>query len=131
VTVEKNKTEKLAKVFHCDLYGKRQEKYNFLLENDLQSIDWNELQSDTPDYFFVPKDFSLQEEYEKGFKIDELFKSSSQGIVPSNKHFTIQTNENNLMDSIKDFLTLDTNKAIEKYKLKESRDWKVTFAKKT
>ncbi|MDR2382679.1 MAG: hypothetical protein LBD76_02210, partial [Prevotellaceae bacterium] len=66
------------------LYGKRQEKYSFLLENDFHSVKWTELQPASPDYFFVPKDFSLEEEYEKGFKIDELFSVSSSGIKTHN-----------------------------------------------
>jgi hypothetical protein len=75
-----NKDKKLAQVFHFDLYGKRQEKYNFLLENDLHSINWTELQPDAPDYFFVPKDFSLKDEYEKGFSVTELFLVNSSGV---------------------------------------------------
>ncbi|MDR1384625.1 MAG: hypothetical protein LBJ67_12405 [Planctomycetaceae bacterium] len=66
-----NTDKKLAQVFHFDLYGKRQEKYNFLLENNLQSISWSELTPNEPNYFFVPKDFSSQQEYKRGFlKID-------------------------------------------------------------
>jgi predicted helicase len=79
-----NNDGKLAQVFHFGLYGKRQEKYNFLLENDLHSIKWTELQPSAPNYFFVPKDFSLQEEYDKGFKIDELFIVNSSGIKTHN-----------------------------------------------
>ena len=75
-----NKDKKHAQVFHYDLYGKRQEKYNFLLENNLQSIEWMELQPAEPDYFFVPKDFSLKEEYENGLKINELFVVYGSGI---------------------------------------------------
>ncbi|MDR0710876.1 MAG: hypothetical protein LBF67_00825 [Prevotellaceae bacterium] len=46
--------EKLAQVFHFDLYGKREEKYKFLLENDLHSIRWTELQPAAPNYFVSP-----------------------------------------------------------------------------
>jgi predicted helicase len=75
------KDNKLAQVFHYDLYGRRSEKYNFLLENDLQTVEWQTLQPHTPYYFFVPKDFSLKEEYEKGFSVSELFTINSSGIT--------------------------------------------------
>jgi very-short-patch-repair endonuclease len=127
---DKKSKNQFAQVFYSDLFGERKEKYSFLLENNLQSVKWEELKPETPKYFFVPKEFAEKEVYERGFKINELYKTNSQGIVPSNKHFTIQTNKTDLINSIKDFLTLDTNKAIEKYELKESRDWKVTFAQK-
>jgi predicted helicase len=119
-----------ASIFHYDLYGKRTEKYDFLLNNNLKSIAWKELSVNAPHYFFVPKDFSLQEEYDKGFKIDELFSINSQGIVPSNKHFTIQDNKKDLENSIKDFLLLNDKEAMEKYELSESTGWTVAQTKK-
>jgi predicted helicase len=82
----------LATIYHCDLFGKRQEKYNFLLENDLHSVKWTELQPVEPDYFFVPKDFSLKEEYEKGFKIDELFIVNTSGVITHNDEELIDFN---------------------------------------
>ncbi|GAP72815.1 adenine specific DNA methyltransferase [Candidatus Symbiothrix dinenymphae] len=73
-----------CKISHFSLYGKRQEKYNFLLENNLQSIQWTELAPDELNCFFVPKDFSSQEEYEKGFSIQELFTVNSSGVKTHN-----------------------------------------------
>jgi len=80
--MEHNK--KLAQVFHYDLYGKRAEKYDFLLNNTLQTVPWHELELTAPQYFFVPKDFSLKGEYEKGFKIDELFTVNTSGVKTHN-----------------------------------------------
>ncbi|MDR2498257.1 MAG: N-6 DNA methylase [Tannerellaceae bacterium] len=72
---------KLAEIYHYELYGKRQEKYTFLLANNLQSIAWQQLTPQANDYFFVPKDFSLKEEYKKGFAINELCSVFINGIV--------------------------------------------------
>jgi len=68
-----------AAVFHFDLFGKRDDKYNFLSENNVGNIPWNELNPDDQNAFLVPKDFSLSSEYEKGFKIDELFIKKANG----------------------------------------------------
>jgi predicted helicase len=70
-----------ARVFHYDLYGKRDEKYKFLLNNNLQSINWKELKFDDDNYFFVHKDFGLKKEYEEGFSINDLFPINSSGIT--------------------------------------------------
>jgi len=75
------KDKKQAQVFHFDLYGKRTEKYDFLLNNNLQNVQWQELKFEDENYFFVPKDFSLNDEYEKGFKIDELFTVNTSGVA--------------------------------------------------
>ncbi|MCZ2339012.1 MAG: hypothetical protein LC127_12660 [Chitinophagales bacterium] len=71
---------KKAQVFHFDLYGKREDKYNFLNENSVKSIDWAELKPDEPNFFFVNKNFTGQKEYEKGVKVDELFSINTSGV---------------------------------------------------
>ncbi|MBS1549930.1 MAG: DUF559 domain-containing protein [Bacteroidetes bacterium] len=75
-----NMAKKPAQIFHFDLYGKREDKYNFLDENSITSIDWIELKPEAPNFFFVNKNFDGQEEYEKGFKVDELFPINTSGI---------------------------------------------------
>jgi predicted helicase len=75
----KSKT-KTAKVFHIDLYGKREKKYEFLQANNLNSAQWREISLEDDSCFFVPKDFGFKDEYETGFKIDELFPINSSGV---------------------------------------------------
>jgi predicted helicase len=92
--------DKLAQVFHFDLYGKREEKYNFLNNNSLESISWKELDLDKPNYFFVEKDFSNSEVYNKGFKIDELFLQSSGGIQTKRDKLFLDQDQNILKNRI-------------------------------
>ena len=75
----KSKTPAVVK--HFDLYGTRAHKYEFLCEHDLKSVGWNTLLPQAPQFFFVPKDFGVQNEYDKGFKPDELFSVGSMGIA--------------------------------------------------
>lgn len=63
-TGQKAKKE-LAEIYHYDLYGKRQEKYAFLTNNNLTSIPFNKLPHKAPMYFMVSKDFELDEVYRK------------------------------------------------------------------
>jgi len=69
-----------ATILHSDLYGKRAEKYDFLSNNALRTMSWRKLDTGDDNYFFVPKDFRHKEEYEQGFKVDELFPVNSSGI---------------------------------------------------
>ena len=69
----KKKPNALGKVFHYDLFGKRQFKYDFLKANSLKTIPYKALPNLAPNYFFVQKDFKAQKNYDKGFKINELF----------------------------------------------------------
>lgn len=70
----------MSQIFYFDLYGKREDKYNFLSNNDVTSVNWQKLNPTEPNNYFVPKDFSNAEEYEKGFKIDELMEVNTSGI---------------------------------------------------
>lgn len=79
-TGEKKATE-LGNVYYYDLYGKREDKYAFLENTPFTEVEYKELNPIAPMYFFVPKDFELMEEYEKGVKINELFSLGSMGIT--------------------------------------------------
>ncbi len=79
-TGEKKATE-LGKVYYYDLYGKREEKYDFLSNTPFSEVKFQELHPVAPMYFFVPKDFELMGEYEKGVKVNALFSLGSMGIT--------------------------------------------------
>lgn len=71
-TGQKGKRE-LGKAFFHECFGKRDIKYHFLSNNVFLKIPFKELNNSEPYYFFVPKDFSQNYQYEKGFRIDDLF----------------------------------------------------------
>lgn len=75
------KAKELGKVYYYDLYGKREEKYDFLTNTPFSEVKYKELNPIAPMYFYVPKDFELMEEYEKGVKVNDLFSLGSMGIT--------------------------------------------------
>ena len=77
----KKKASELGKVYYYDLYGKREEKYDFLTNTPFSEVKYQELQPVAPMYFFVPKNFGLMDEYEKGVSISSLFSLGSMGIT--------------------------------------------------
>ncbi len=70
-----------AKIFHLDLYGKRQSKYDTLESLSIVDALWTEVSSVAPYYFFVPKNTDGQGEYEAGFWVNEIFPANVTGIV--------------------------------------------------
>jgi hypothetical protein len=81
------------KVFHADLWGKRQDKYRACLELEFDTAPWVEVQPRSPFYLFVPQDEALRAEYEKGWKITDIFPVSSVGIVTADDQTFIGFNE--------------------------------------
>lgn len=121
--------KKPAQVFHFDLYGKREDKYNFLIENSIASIQWQELEPQEPELFFVPKDFETKKEYDKGFAVNEIFPLNNVGIVTSRDSFVIDDGKQDLKERIKDFFDLSKEELQVKYKLKENKSWKINEVK--
>ena len=115
VKTGKKSKDELGKVYHKDLYGLRQNKYDFLDEATIESVGYKELQPKEPMYFFVPKDFELQEEYDNGFKIDELFKVSSVSVVTANDSVLVDINENSLLKKVNEAFGNADKSFIERY----------------
>jgi predicted helicase len=131
IKIGKNETGRAADVFHAELFGRRKAKYGYLLERTMDSIKWNKLSPHEPFYFFIPKDFRHQDEYDKGFSIKEMFPVTSPGIKTERDSVTIHFTEQTLQQTIDSFLRLDASEIRAQLKLgKDSRDWKVEWAKK-
>ncbi len=129
---KKNKVEQkneLGKVFHYDLQGKRNFKYDFLDNNNLSSVKWKKLNYTKPYYFFVPKDFSDKKEYDKGFEINELFVEGVAGIETIRDAITIHFTTTELREVLNDFNNLEEEEIALKYKTQDARDWKIKRAK--
>lgn len=124
------KANELGKVFHYDLYGKREEKYDFLTENSLKSTPYNEVELTSPEYFLMPKDFEDKIEYDKGFQLTELFIESSLGVLSKNDSVTIEFEKSSLNRTIEKFRNSEESELRKIYNLKsDSRDWILSKAK--
>ncbi len=72
--------DKQTQVFHHELYGSREKKYEYLSNHGLNEVSWQEVKLEEPHYFFVPKDFATQRDYDRCFKINELMPTSTSGV---------------------------------------------------
>ena len=101
------KINELGKVFHFDLFGEREYKYDFLAGNTLETIEYKELPNIAPNYFFVGKDFEEQKGYNKGFSVSELFPINNVGIVTSNDSILINDKKETLIKKVAEFYEMD------------------------
>lgn len=120
----------LATVHKSDLYGKRKDKYDTLINSTLTSIPWQTIVPTAPMYFLIERDNDLLAEYEQGFSLAELFPLNSVGIVTARDAFTIHMKLEKVKEVVNNFVQLDDEKARDYYSLgKDVRDWRVAFAK--
>lgn len=131
VKIGKKQSKQLGKVFHYDAYGKREQKYDFLLNNSLETIDFSEIENVAPNYFFIEKDFGLQKEYEEGFSVREIFSINGTGIITKRDNLSISNERDKVLEAASDILNLEKNEFYHKYKLpKDVRDWRYEWAKR-
>lgn len=89
----KKKKDEFGQLFHFDLYGKREFKYDYLNKNTIASLQWNKLNPSVPNLYFVKKDFKGILIYEKGFKVDEIFIINNTGLNTEFDELAIQANK--------------------------------------
>ncbi len=125
-----NRKEKLGKVYHRDLYGERKDKFEFLFNTRFEDVKWQELKYSEPYYFFVPKDFGLKDEYDKGFRVNEFFAEYNSGIQTKRDDLTIKFNKQEIEKTIDNINNLSDQEIKNKYQLPEDgRDWKINWAR--
>ncbi|MGL2382965.1 type ISP restriction/modification enzyme [Helicobacter pylori] len=88
------------KIYYYDVYGQRAEKYAFLAQNDLNSINWLELTPREPFYLLLPLKTPLLEEYEQGFSVQKMFQISSVGIATGKDRIFIANNTESLKEQV-------------------------------
>ncbi|GAA8571317.1 DNA methyltransferase [Helicobacter pylori] len=97
--VKKAQTTK-QKIHYYDVYGERAEKYAFLAQNDLNSIEWLELNPREPFYLLLPLQTRLLDEYEQGFSVKDMFQISSVGIATGRDRIFIANNTESLKEQV-------------------------------
>lgn len=122
---KQNSKSEISKIFKSDLYGKRSDKFNFLNNNLINTVQWKHISPSGPNYEWTTQNEPLKKEYLKGFSIDELFITSSVGIVTSRDEFVIDSNKQLLAKRIQDFLASTPQEAKLRFNLKENKSWKI------
>ncbi|GAA8401146.1 DNA methyltransferase [Helicobacter pylori] len=117
------------KIYYYDVYGERAEKYVFLAQNDLNSIEWLELAPREPFYLLIPQETPLLDEYEQGFSVQEMFQVGSTGICSQRDHVVFHKDKESLLKLLKDFSTLEPSELRRIYNIKkDGRDWRLEYA---
>ncbi|WP_276147688.1 type ISP restriction/modification enzyme [Helicobacter pylori] len=117
------------KIHYYDVYGQRAEKYAFLAQHDINSIEWLELTPREPFYLLLPLETPLLDEYEQGFSVQDMFQVGGTGICSKRDHVVFHKDKESLLKLLKDFSTLEPSELRRKYDIgDDSRDWRLEYA---
>jgi predicted helicase len=96
-----------SEIFHFDLYGKREFKYDYLKNNSLRNIQFSKLNPVKPKLFFIPTNNENLESFNTGFKLDELMPKYITGIMTAADPFIINMSKDDLISTLKDFFKIN------------------------
>jgi predicted helicase len=97
---EKKALSGRAKIRHSDLWGTREHKYDWLKQNNIETVEWKEVNPKSPDYYFTPR---ASGQKANGFRVNEIFKESSLGILTKRDPLTIAFDQDTLNEKLKYF----------------------------
>ena len=118
---------RIARVYYAELWGLREDKYRWLLRNDIETTKWEELKPSRPFYFFVPRKETYWDVYEKFWKITDIFPVNSVGIVTARDKFVIDFDREALKRRIAMFRDLSIPDEVieQRFKLKDTSTFKL------
>jgi predicted helicase len=123
----KYKKGKSKSFSHSELFGLREDKYDWLNKHTIKNVEWSKVVPHPEFYQFIPTDNKLANHYYSFNKITEIFPVNSVGIVTSRDNFVIDYDRKQLEKKIKQFR--DSNYDIDilkmTYDLKENDNWKI------
>ncbi|WP_083325940.1 type ISP restriction/modification enzyme [Hymenobacter coccineus] len=126
----KSRSKELARIFHKNLFGARQPKYDYLDAHILSKVDFVEIVPQIPNYLFTQTNFEGSQDYNSWLRLDEIFVSYSSGVVTARDGATIALDRETVWNHANDFATLSEQELREKYNLgADTRDWQVSLAK--
>lgn len=119
------------KVYHSEIWGIREYKYEWLNNHSLNKTKWKILHPKKENYLFIPRDEKYFKKYENFTKITDIFPVNSVGIITARDHLTIKWSKEDMWNTVLHFAKLDIETARRVFSLgKDARDWKIELAQK-
>ncbi|MBT7171022.1 MAG: N-6 DNA methylase [Phycisphaerales bacterium] len=131
VKKEKGCATTLATVHHGHLYGRRKDKFSFLSNHEVANTQWTTLQPDAPFYLFVPQNIEVREEYNKYWKVTEIFPTNGVGLTTARDHVVIDFKDKPIVERASFFRNCkDSNKALcEQLGIPMKKGWDIPKAR--
>jgi predicted helicase len=128
----KIKDAKRCKVYHRDIYGLREEKYDWLEKKPFKVKDYEAIKPVTPWYFLIKRNTEDIEHFTQWWKVNDIFPVNVTGIVTARDGLVIGFDDMEVYNRMLQFRNLKVEDAIirQTYSLKDTRGWKLPTARK-
>ena len=132
ILTSKNEDDELGKLYHSDLIGSRKFKYNSLVKNSIDKNSlWTSVKFQYPQFTFSDANFELQTNFNLGFSVDQLLNIGVMGFQTHRDHFAILDSNLDVRKRCSDLIdkTLSDQEILDKYQIKNNRDWQIDKAR--
>ena len=127
------KSKQPAKVFHGELWGNREAKYETLWEGTHGALMAEDVSPDAAPWRFKPTDKALEKAYQSGFSIADLFSPNGRpapGIVTTHDQFAISWSAQEAVNKVETLLSTENEaEARQHFRLCSQSQWNYTAAK--
>ena len=122
-----------AAVWHADLWGMRQEKYDWLQQHSLLKTTWSKVLPQSPFYLFRPQNVEWLESYQKGWKLTDIFPVNVLGFQTHRDHFAVDFDRDTIERRANDLceIRLSDDAIRERYSIRDNRDWQLASSRST
>ncbi len=126
-------TKERCKISHSELWGPREDKYNWLNKHDVKTTKWISIHPKSEFYFLIPRDEGLLLRYQSYPKINDIFPVNGVGLFTARDSFVIDFDNNVLKRRFLQFRDKKMPDEIirQTYNLKENSNWKLKDARET
>ena len=130
--IKKPNENTIRKIYHSELWGSQDEKYQILSMTDISTTKWLELRPSSPYYFFMPKDFTLQAEYDQFWHLPQIFQTYATGVGTGRDEAFVRFDRNQVIQLASDLSnpSMQDDDIKEKYGIQDTSGWNFTFKRK-
>lgn len=120
-----------AKLYRADIWGLRDEKYGYLNNATISSIQWKEIVPQPPLNMFFAENRAVKADYQSGFSIRDLFNINGTGVLTKRDELCIHFTPENAFAAANAIAHESEPLVKARYNIPEDvRDWKYAWAKK-
>lgn len=126
----KNREKKESAIYHSDLFGLRQEKYDWLDNNEFLKDNYVQIKPQCPYYFFVKRNTDKIRKYLDWKKINEIFPLNGVGMTTARDSFVIDFDKFRLENRIRLFKNskLDDEELHDFFQINRKKGWDIRKA---
>ena len=131
----KHASEKIdpPRIYHAELWGNCDDKYSLLEANTINTTPWNEITPVSPNYLFVPHSESVIEEYERYWKLTDIFLLNNGGTITKRDKMVIDFEQEPILNRVNHFRnsTESNTELCRQLPIRMNKEWDIDKARET